>query len=188
MKYKVSFLCLLVLLSISCKQQTLKLDDIILQCYDPNYQEQGIDIKSIIDEYEQVLIKEGVLRDSSGKSYLEVLQRMYSDKDFRITSAPFMDYDPTWAADGQTSWAVMECERKLIELLKEKDSKWHRVFPDSVISEKAEDPDRMLQTITETMSEEDLNSYYFRFRMLQSFDGVNTVLRNRHSKPHSSSE
>jgi hypothetical protein len=188
MKYKVSFLCLLVLLSISCKKQTLKLDDIILQCFDPNYQEQGIDIKSIIDKYEQVLVKEGVLRDASGKSYLEVLQKMYSDKEFRITSEPFMDYDPTWPGNLQTDWAVRECERKMIDLLKEKDSKWHQVFPDSDISERAEDPDLMLQTITETMSEEDLNSYYFRLKMFQIFDGVNTDLRNRSSMPPFSTE
>lgn len=188
MKYKVSIVCLLVLLSFSCKKQTLKLDDIILQCYDPNYKEQGMDIKSIIDEYEQLLVKEGVLRDASGKSYLEVLKKMYSDKDFRITSEPFMDYDLTWPGNMQTSWAVFECELKIIDLLKEKDSKWHRVFPDSDNHERSEDPDLMLQTMTETMSEEDLHSYYFRLKMFQTFDGVNIALRNRSSIPPDSTE
>lgn len=75
MKYTITFLCLLVLLSISCKKQTLTLDDILLQCYDPNFQEQGYDIKSIIDEYQQVLVKEGVLRDYSGKSYFGCLAK-----------------------------------------------------------------------------------------------------------------
>lgn len=188
MKYKVSFLCLLVLLSISCKKQTLKLDDIILQCYDPNYQEQGIDIKSIIDEYEEVLVKEGVLRDASSNSYLEILQKMYSDKDFRITSRPFMDFDPTWPGNLQYHRAVFECELKMIDMLKKKDTKWHRVFPDADISARAQDPDLMFQSITETMSEEDLNSYYFRLKMFQIFDGVNTDLRNRSSMPHISTE
>jgi hypothetical protein len=142
-----------MLFSISCKKQTLKLDDIIVQCYDPNYQEQGYDIKSIIDEYQQMLVKEGALRDASGKSYLEVLQKMSSDKDFRITSEPFMDYDPSFKVDMQTRWAVIECELKIINLLKEKDTKWHRVFPDSDNHERAEDPYLMLQTMTEIMTE-----------------------------------
>lgn len=188
MKYKVSFACLLLLFSLSCKKQTLNLDDIIVQCYAPIYQEQGYDIKSIIDEYEQVLVIEGVLRDNSGKSYLEVLQKVYSDKDFRITSKPFIDHDPTFKVDMQTNWARIECELKIIDLLKEKDSKWHRVFPDSDTSDRAEDPYLTFQTMTETMSEEDLNSYYFRLKMFQVFDGVNTVLRNRSSSPPVSTE
>ena len=165
-----------MLLSTACQEQSSDLDDIVLQCYDSKYQEAGYDIKSIIDEHEKSLIREGILKDGSGKSYLEVLQKVNSDPDFRIEAPTFMEKDPWHKVDKKTGVAVFDCELEMIESLKEKDPRWQKVFSEPGSTE---NPDQMYQAIVETMTEEDLNSYHFRLKMFQVFDGVNSKWGNR---------
>ena len=173
MKNKVIFICLLVLLSTSCKTQTFQIDDIMLPCYDLTYQKEGYDIKAIIEDYEKVLVKEDVLNEASGRSYLEVVRKINSDKDFRIKSPTFQEFDPFYKVDGNTKQAVIKCEYEMIEIAKQKDPKWQRLsnFGSPEIKE---NPDLMYQAMAEDLSEDDLNSYYFRLKMFQLFDMVNS--------------
>jgi hypothetical protein len=174
MKHKIVYLCFLLLLSISCNEQSSDLDDILLECYDPKYQEEGYDIKTIIEAYESVLVKEGVLKEASGKGYLEVIQKIYSDRDFRIKAPTFHEHDPFFKADNQTKLAVFECEREKTELAKEKNPKLGRLDQLLKNTEMTENPGRMYQAMEETFSEKDLGSYYFRLKMFQLFDMVNS--------------
>lgn len=176
-KAKSIAICLLVLLGTSCQEQPSDLDAILLQCYDLKYQEAGYDIRSIIDTYEKALIKGGSLRDGSGKSYLEAMQKIASDKDFRIQAAKFQEYDPWHKVAKETGVAVFECEYEMIESLKQTDYKWQKVFGTS------ESPDQMYQAMVENLSENDLNSYYFKLKMFQVFDGLNSQWRNPSTVP-----
>ena len=172
MKNKVLYICFLVLFSTSCKKHIFQPDDIILQCYDSKYQKEGYDIKTIIQDYESLLVKEGVLKDDSGKSYLEVLQKIYSDKNFYIESTTFRDTDPFFKVDNETKLALFECEHEMIELAKEKDSKWQKLgnFDSPEIKE---NPDLIYQVMVGNLSENDLNSYYFKLKMFNLFDMAN---------------
>ncbi len=170
MKKKFLYLCILVLLSNACQKRSSDLDDILLQCYEATYQKEGYDIKSIIDDYERLLIQQGVLEDGSGASYLEVWQKIASDDSFRIEVPPFREYDPWHKVDRQTGVAVKECEYEMIASLQEKDPKWQQVFGPS---EAAENPAQVYEAMVENMSDEDLNSYYFRLKMFDLFDLVN---------------
>ncbi|WP_373018543.1 hypothetical protein [Muriicola sp.] len=186
MKKTLLPLCFLALVIISCQQQSSELDKIITQCYDTTYQEKGYDIRAIIDSYEKELIKEGVLEDSSGESYLEVLEKIFKDKNFRITTTAFIDKDPFLKVDNETKLAIFQCQNKMITSLKEQDPKWQTVFADAP-SPEIGTPDQEYQKIynemTETLSEADLNSYYFKLIMFKHFDGMNTHFRDRMSMP-----
>ena len=188
MKAKSLVLCLLVLLGASCQEHPSDLDDILLQCYDSKYQEEGYDIRSIIDAYEKTLIKGGILRDGSGKSYLEVLQKIASDKDFRIEVPAFQNYDPWHKVAKATGVAVFECEYEMIESLKETDPRWQQVFGTAESPEKIQTPDQMYQAMAETLSEADLNSYYFRLKMFHVFDGANSEWGKQSSMPSGSTK
>ena len=187
MKHKIIYICLLMLLSTSCHEQTFQPDDIIIQCYDAKYQREGYDIKTIIEDYEKVLVKEGILEDDSGKSYLEVLQKINSDKDFRIKVSAFQEYDPFFKVDNETKRAVFECEYEMIELAKEKDSKWQKLS-NLESPEIKENPDLIYQVMAENLSENDLNTYYFRLKMFHLFDMVNSKWENRSAMPAVSTE
>ncbi len=187
MKNKIFYLCLIALFVNSCQQPSSDLDKIITQCYENTYEEQGYDIRSIIDAYEEVLIEEGVLEDGSGNSYLDVWQRMYSDKDFRITSPSFADFDPFYKVHNETKMAIFQCHNKMIASLKEQDPKWQTVFTDVPTPEIGEAPEqdyqKLYKDMTENMSEADLNSYYFKLIMFMHFDGKNTQFRAQVSSP-----
>jgi hypothetical protein len=174
MKHKIVYLCFLLLLSISCKEQPSDLDEMVLPCYEARYQEAGYDIKTIIDDYETLLVKEGILNEASGKGYLEVMSKIHSDRDFRIEAPTFGEQDPFFKVDIQTKLAVFECEREKTEMAKEKDPKWDQLNQLLGNPEMTENPDRVYQAMEETFSEKDLNSYYFRLKMFQLFDMVNT--------------
>ena len=115
-KDKIIYICLLMLLSTSCNEQTFQPYDIILECYDSKYQKEGYDIKTIIEDYEKLLVEEGILKDDSGKSYLEMMRKINSDKDFRIKASTFMEYDPFFKVANETKLAIFECENEMIEL------------------------------------------------------------------------
>lgn len=174
MKNRIGYMLFLLLLSISCQEDTFQLDDIIQQCYDSRYQAEGYDIKTIIEEYEKLLVREGVLKDGSGKSYLEIYRKIASDKDFRINATPFREYDPFFKVGNETKLALFECEIEMTVLAKEKDSKWQDIFGDSESTEGVENPDQVFQKMITAMSEEDLNSYYFRLKMFGLFDMMNS--------------
>lgn len=188
MKNKVLYICILVLFSTSCKKQTFQVDDIILQCYNSKYQEEGYDIKTIIDDYVKLLVKEGILKDDSSKSYLQVYQKIASDKDFRINSTTFQEFDPWNKVDKQIGVAVFMCEHEMIELAKEKDSKWLKIFPKYQSPQSVENQGQVYQAMVETLSENELNSYYFRLKMFHLFDMVNLKWGNRSSIPSVSTE
>jgi len=175
MKKKIISIGLLVLFSVSCHQEdTFQLDDIIEQCYDSKYQEEGHDIKTIIEDYEKLLVREGVLKDDSGESYLEVYRKIVSDKDFSINATAFKAYDPFFKVDNETKLALFECEREMTEMAKEKDSKWQDIFANFESVAGVENPDQVFQVMIKAMSEEDLDSYYFRLKMFRLFDMVNS--------------
>lgn len=174
MKNRIVYISFLVLLSTSCQEQTFQLDDVILECYDSKYQAEGYDIKTIIEDYEKLLVKEGVLKDDSGKSYLEVYRKIASDKDFRINATTFQEYDPFFKVDNETKLALYECEIEMTEMAREKDAKWGAIFGNTESEKGVESPDQVYQAMIKAMSEEDLDSYYFRLKMFSLFDMVNS--------------
>lgn len=182
MRLNILYVLILLLACSSCHEKKFQADDIIRSCYDSKYQKQGYDITSIIDSYEQVLLKEGILKDDSVKSYLEVLQKIQSDKNFRINSATFMENDPFFKVDNETKMAIIECEREMIGSAKEKNPTWHKLssFEAQDFKEK---PEQIYQMIEENLSENDLNSYYFKLKMFNLFDLVNTNWGTSLQKP-----
>jgi len=172
---KIKILCIIpfILLITSCHEQPFQLDDIILECYDSKYQQEDFDIKTIIDDYEKLLVKNGILKDDSGKSYLEVYQKITTDKNFRIASATFREYDPWNKVDKKVVVVLFECEGQMIELAKKQDSKWINLFEKFESTQTKENPSILYHVMTENLSENDLNSYYFKLKMFHLFDMVN---------------
>jgi hypothetical protein len=161
------------MLSTSCNEKTVQLDDIFLECYDSKYQKEGFDIKTIIGDYEKILVKDGILKDNSGKSYLELYQKIVTNKNFRIKSTSFMEFDPLFKVDNVTKMDIFKCESEMTETAQKQDSKWHKVFGKTESQEIKEKPELMYKAMVESLSNDDLNSYYFKLKMFNLFDMVN---------------
>jgi hypothetical protein len=172
-----------MLLSTSCIEQPFQLDDIILQCYESKYKNEGYDIKSIIDDYETVLIQDNILKDGTGESYLELWTRIATNKDFPIASSTFREFDPGQKVARETAISIFECESEMLASAKNKNTKWHKIINNFNSPGTAETPDHVYQAMIETMSEEDFNSYYFRLKMFHLFDMANSTMGNRSLMP-----
>ncbi|WP_445383025.1 hypothetical protein [Robiginitalea sp. IMCC43444] len=187
MNVRILLICALMLLGNACQEPASELDRIILECYASRYEAEGYDIKTIIDDYEKVLIEKGVLQDGSSESYLAVLQKVYTDKGYRIQAPAFMENDPYIKIVQSSGLAVMECEKEMLASLQESDPKWRRMLnPDS--PELKQNPERVVEFMAEDLSEKDLNSYYFRLKMFQVFDGANAKWRNSNEMPDGSAD
>ena len=178
MKIKLLVTGLLTLSIMSCNDKPFQIDEVLLQCYETTYKDKGYNIKTIIKDYESVLVKEGVLNDDSGKSYLQVIQNIYSDSDFRISAPNFQDIDPFFKLDNKIKMDVIECEREMIELANQTDSKWAKLSGNFQSQETNKNPKQMYEDMVASLSENDLNSYYFKLKMFRLFDMVNPKLEN----------
>ncbi|WP_431161203.1 hypothetical protein [Flagellimonas beolgyonensis] len=179
MKEKILVICILMLMGSACQDKTSDLDEVLFECYDSIYSKEGYDIKSIIDDYEHLLVKDGILKDDSGSSYMEVWQKIVSDKDFRIQSSTFQEYDPWQKVNREIGVTVFECEYEMVESLKQKNSKMQKLFSGIGSLESSQNPDQTYQAMMEILSEEDLNSYYFKLKMFRLFDMVNSKWENQ---------
>ncbi|MDG1572483.1 hypothetical protein OZ410_09160 [Robiginitalea sp. M366] len=173
MKTKIFAFGLFMLLAASCQQPASELDTALLNCYNTAYQEAGFDLKAVIDDYEKTLVQAGVLKDDSGQSYLAVARKIAEDNSYRIAVAPFQQTDPWHKVDKNAGVAVLDCEYKQIAALQEKDARWQKVFGDPQRMGSAKDPGQMVQEMADALSEQDLDSYYFRLKMFQLFDMAN---------------
>ncbi len=188
MKNKFLYIISYILLITSCNEQSFQLDAIIQQCYDSKYQQEGFDLKTVIEDYEKLLVNGGILKDDSGKSYLEVYQKIISNKDFSIKSSTFQEYDPWHKIDKEIAITVFKCEHEMIELAKQKDSKWLKILSIFNSPEINENPNMLYQIMVENLSEKDLNSYYFKLKMFHIFDMANIKWKNQSLTPTVSTE
>jgi hypothetical protein len=113
---------------------------------------------------------------------LEVYQKIISNKDFSITSSTFQEYDPWHKIDKEIAVTVFECERELIELAMQEDTKWRDLLSRFESSKLNSNPDILYKVMLENLSENDLNSYYFKLKMFHIFDMVNLKSRSKISQ------
>jgi len=77
---KLSTYLFLVLFA-SCSSQNDRIETKLMECYYESFSDKGIELKQLIFEYENLLIKEGFLKDNSGDSYISFLQNFANQKE-----------------------------------------------------------------------------------------------------------
>jgi len=78
--------------SIFCNSQSIKVEDKLINCVYQNYEDNGTKFKKALTEFEQLLINENILKDSSGKSYIIIFEKIIEENDFKYNpSESFLD-------------------------------------------------------------------------------------------------
>jgi len=76
----------------SCIAQNDRIENIIMDCSYQSFEDGGKKFRKLISDYENLLIKEEILADESGKSYRQVLQKIADRNEFdKIPSIFFTD-------------------------------------------------------------------------------------------------
>ena len=73
---KITVIILLILISISCKSQDRVVEKTFNDCYFNSMPNQGKEIKTFHNEYESLLISNGILNDNSGESYYNLFKKI----------------------------------------------------------------------------------------------------------------
>jgi Biopolymer transport protein ExbD/TolR len=66
----------------SCVAQNDRIENVIMDCSYQSFADNGKGLKTLIADYEKLLINENILPDNSGKSYRQVLQKIADRNEF----------------------------------------------------------------------------------------------------------
>nr|WP_321452570.1 hypothetical protein [uncultured Carboxylicivirga sp.] len=75
-----------ILLDCSESKYDYKTENVLLDCFYNQYQESGVDIKSTINQIEDVLVMHNILDDKTGKSYIMVIDKIKEDNALDINN------------------------------------------------------------------------------------------------------
>jgi biopolymer transport protein ExbD len=89
MKTNILLNIIIGLLITSCVAQNDRIENIIMECSYQAFADNGKEFKTLISDYENLLIKEKILADKSGKSYRQVLQKIANDEEFDKVPSTF---------------------------------------------------------------------------------------------------
>lgn len=90
---KLLFLTLL-LLSVALNGQNTRPENAIMNCIYNSYSDKGIALKQLIVDFQNQLIKEKILPDASGSSYVHILEQMANDT--FLQSELFDEFTENW--------------------------------------------------------------------------------------------
>ena len=104
---------------------------------------------------------------------MDVFKKLVTTTDVQINAPSFQSSSPWKKLDKTVIVAMFECEREMLELAKEKDPKWQYLITLFESPEANENPEVLYQTMKKKLSEKDLNSYYFKYKMFTLLDLAN---------------
>lgn len=85
---QIPFFLYMLLTLTSCTQSAYdyKTENLILDCFYQHHIDNGLDIKTTIDEVERVLLKHGILENNAGESYIQVIEQIRDNNHFEINN------------------------------------------------------------------------------------------------------
>ena len=93
MKTKILLNIIIGLISINCFAQSKRVENEFMECTYKSYADNGKSFKELISNYEKLLIKENILKNSSGKSYRQIYQKIADGKEFKNIPSTFFSQE-----------------------------------------------------------------------------------------------
>ena len=160
--------------------QESKVEDTIINCQNKIYNDFGLDIKKSINKYEQTLIKEGILEDCSGESYIALLNKIVIDESYQIDSIyAFFDVDPWFKVHDSIKNKIRDCENIQINN-SENTFKWIKIDKeiDSLIYAKIE-PTSMSKLLLKNLTEDDFKIAFYKHKTFLAIEMINSKYGSR---------
>lgn len=73
----------------SCVAQNERIENIIMECFYQSFADTGKEFRTLISDYENLLVNEKILTDNSGESYRQVLQKIANGNAFDKVPSKF---------------------------------------------------------------------------------------------------
>ncbi|WP_417800603.1 ExbD/TolR family protein [Tenacibaculum sp.] len=159
--------------TISCNSQTLRVEDKLMNCIYQNYEDNGTKFKKALTGFEQLLINEKILKDSSGKSYVAIFEKIIEENDFNYNpSKSFLDKIIDIGMPQLESF--IKCQSELKESKFIKSNELQKVF-DSLKKSDNFSPSTVAKGILTVLNSEDFELDYYKMSVFFLFDTISYV-------------
>lgn len=173
---KITVLTFLILISISCKSQDGIVEKTFNDCYFNSMPNQGKELKIFHNEYESLLISNGILIDNSGESYYNLFKKiMRSEISDTKTNFSFID------SINKLSYTDLihsnqKCTDKIKSLDIYKDSNTYR-FEQTMdsLNDPYNDKIVVIEKIISSLNEKDFELDFYKIRALLVMEKMNSI-------------
>lgn len=173
---KITVLTFLILISISCKSQDRIVEKTFNDCYFNSMPNQGKKLKIFHNEYESLLISNGILIDNSGESYYNLFKKiMRSEISDTKTNFSFID------SINKLSYTDLihsnqKCTDKIKSLDIYKDSNTYR-FEKTMdsLNDPYNDQIVVIEKIISSLNEKDFELDFYKIRALLVMERMNSI-------------
>ena len=173
---KITVLTFLILISISCKSQDRIVEKTFNDCYFNSMPNQGKELKIFHNEYESLLISNGILIDNSGESYYNLFKKiMRSEISDTKTNFSFID------SINKLSYTDLihsnqKCSDKIKSLDIYKDSNTYR-FEQTMdsLNDPYNDKIVVIEKIISSLNEKDFELDFYKIRALLIMERMNSI-------------
>lgn len=173
---KITVLTFLILISISCKSQDRIVEKTFNDCYFNSMPNQGKELKIFHNEYESLLISNGILIDNSGESYYILFKKiMRSEISDTKTNFSFID------SINKLSYTDLihsnqKCSDKIKSLDIYKDSNTYR-FEKTMdsLNDPYNDKIVVIEKIISSLNEKDFELDFYKIRALLIMERMNSI-------------
>jgi hypothetical protein len=173
---KITVLTFLILISISCKSQDRIIEKTFNDCYFNSMPNQGKELKIFHNEYESLLISNGILIDNSGESYYNLFKKiMRSEISDTKTNFSFID------SINKLSYTDLihsnkKCTDKIKSLDIYKDSNTYR-FEKTMdsLNDPYNDQIVVIEKIISSLNEKDFELDFYKIRALLVMEKMNSI-------------
>ena len=165
MKEKLSIIIIIFTFFISNSQER-EIEKIYSDCYFNAMPENGKDVKIIYKKYEELLISEGILADSSAKSYYELFKKVIAEK-FIDTKTEYPLIESINKLDySDLIHSNIKCTEKIKELKKYRNSNTFLLEKRMDSIKENFDTEKASEVFLKTFSQKDFEIEYYKFRAL----------------------
>ena len=159
----------------SCVAQNDRIENVIMDCSFQSFPDKGKAFKTLIVDYENLLINEKILADKSGKSYRQVLQNIADGNEFDKVPSKFFSAESQKLGKPDFEKA-QECKKTII-----KDSASYNMSKlegiEQAITNAQNSNDLQLSVIAKdilkVLTEEDFEIDFYKFRVFFLFEIIN---------------
>ena len=187
---KTLFVIIVVACNTFCSGQKYTLENRILDCHYKLFKNKSTDIRQTIKSQEELFIRENILTDSSGNSYIALLNKIINDKDFQIESSiSIWEKDPIGDFERSELEEIMKCETKVLSNAEEGLYKWGIIVKkmDS-LNPKVPKPEYIAKFLLSVLTKNDFENDFYKLKFFYVIEMVHTMNGGRQKLPPISTE
>nr|WP_295705824.1 hypothetical protein [uncultured Lacinutrix sp.] len=169
MKVKSIFCIIILIINSSCFSQNNRIENKLMECYYQSFQDNGIEIKKLIHDYENLLINEGFLKDNSAKSYITFLQN-FSNQNIYTPSKFFCVESQNIKKLNEVNY--LECRKLVLEDFKHTNTSKLESIEKAVINNS--NPQNVVKDMLKVLTKEDFEIEYYKRQAFLVFCLIDT--------------